>query len=477
MSSTVVVAAAPDGDKGLKDSFTAHYLSCIVCLNSYKTKVGNGTVTFDRFACCGLCRDDIDIAALRNVEKWTARTDEVGACGACASRNGNIEVAVKGVAMPLVNKFRPAIIRGSEDAFKADAVLRAESRADRPPLPPYLATSTMAVENIFKLKTGCCGLSHACCTCCLCESIEQAARVGPADALTITKDKKHPIFYKRSIEVTGTTTDHVTLISAEEPVGACACTGVKPDYGKCACGFCSEQASIQVGTESIYNSPLSLTMEKGHSAPMTASVISRIIENPVLGAEETLFSFVSKHACFGRFGEVVITNKRVSYTGYKTSPFCCESLVPGLPNLLCCLFQVHSKTTIPLDKVAFVNVGSSGACGPYFDAVDSMRWSCSKMFTGGALGAGVWLCLAISYALQACVAPIFALLCWYWRMVDVKIMGQGGNIVAGVTVPTDSGGHNLRVLGAVIVDVVRKAQEANAAKIAHASSGSAKSAV
>jgi hypothetical protein len=335
----------------------------------------------------------------------------------------------------------------------------------------------MAVENIFKLKTGCCGLSHGCCTCCLCESIEQAARVGPADALTITKDTKHPIFYKRSINITGTTTDHVTLISAEEPVGACACTGVKPDWGACACGVCAEQASIQVGTESDKNSPLSLTMEKGHSAPMTASVLSRIIDNPALGAEETLFSFVSKHSCFGRFGEVIITNKRVSYTGYKTSPFCCESLVPGLPNLLCCLFQVHSKTTIPLEKVASVNVGSRGPCGPYFDAVAGMRWSCSKMFTSGAAGAAVWMCVAMGYAMQACFAPIIALLCWYWRMVDVTIKGQGGDIVAGVTVPTDSGGRNLRVLGAVIVDVVRKAQEANAAKNKHASSGSAKSAV
>ena len=62
-------------------------------------------------------------------------------------------------------------------------------------------------------------------------------------------------------------------------------------------------------------------------------------------------------------------------------------------------------------------------------------------------------------------------------VVAVTITGQGGSIVAGVTVPTDSGGRNLRVLGAVIVDVVRKAQETNAAKIAHASSGSAKSAV
>ena len=192
-------------------------------------------------------------------------------------------------------------------------MLREHSRRDRPSAPEWLS----AKEQAWARKVGCCGCTHGCCTCCCCEAVEHTVRVGPADSITALKDKAFPCCCTRSLEVLGTTVDKVDLVSAETPVGCCAVVGNKPNFGDCSCS-CSEQAVLTVANDPDH--PIAVTVNAGDAEAATADVISRVLANPALGAEETLRTYVSQHPCYGRKGEVVITNKRVTFTGFRLVP-------------------------------------------------------------------------------------------------------------------------------------------------------------
>ena len=353
MSDSSVVVKVADAEAP-QNTFVAREANCC-WVSTYTTSVLDGTAKLDKAVCCGLWQDRLDVAALRNVVQWRAHTLQAGAC----ARSGNIALQLAGSGNWAMNLFKPALFGGWKDAFKVDAVLRAASLADRPPVPAYLATPEMAAERSWARKTGCCGSTAAACTCCCCETNEQTVRVGPADSLTTVHDKEHQLYCTRGLDVRGTNTGEIGFIAAEAPIGCCGITNDKPDFGSCSCS-CDEQA-VFAPTASP-DKPLSVNTNKGESEVITTNVLSRVLADPEVIAEEKLRTYVSQHSCYGRKGELTITNKRVEYVGYKHPPFCCETVAPGVPNLCCVLCQVHTRQTIPLDKVTDTVVEADGPC-------------------------------------------------------------------------------------------------------------------
>lgn len=154
-------------------------------------------------------------------------------------------------------------------------------------------------------------------------------------------------------------------------------------------------------------------------------------------------------------------------------------LVPGIPNpffAICC--QVHQKTTIPLDKVTNVSVNGNGPCEVINAAMDTCRWAVSESVAAGLRlnfsGVVVWLVVFALALVNLILSPLITLACWPWRQTGVKIGGQAGGVEASLSTPADTGGLKLRELAIDIVNVVRQAQEANAAKLRNAVSGSGK---
>ena len=364
--SAAVVVAHEELPAQQNNTFIEHKVSGC-CVDSFKTTVIDGTAKVDKSKCCGLCADKIDIVALRNVSQWYAHTDSAGAC----ARSGAIGLQLAGSSGRWIETvFMPALIGGRGDAFKVDAALRAESRKDRVLPSAFLAAPEMAKELTWSRKVGCCGCSNALCTNACCETMEQSVRVGPADSLSIVHDKAHPICCTRSLDVFGTVTGEVTFVAAEVPIGACGVTGDKPNFGALSCS-CDEQAIFTVSSEP--DQPLSSNTSKGESEAITSNVLNRVLADPSIVPEEKLRSFVSRHVCYGQRGELNITNKRVEYVGYKHAPYCCEGIAPGIPNLCCVLCQVHTKKTIPLDKVTDMEVEVDGPCKVIKDAADQCR--------------------------------------------------------------------------------------------------------
>jgi hypothetical protein len=466
----VAPAPAPDAGGAPQDTFAHREVSCCSSTH-FTTKVTDGTVILEANQCCGLFRDTLDVVAMRNVGYWEARTDHAGAC----SRSGSIKVHLSGGNYLIENAFKPAFINGRDDAFKADAVLRAASRQDRAPVPAFLQTPEMAAEQSWARKVGCCGSTGSCCTSCCCESVEHTTRVGPADSISFSTDKGTPMCCTRGLGVRGTTVDKVDLISAQVPVGVCAVVGDRPNFGDLACS-CGEQASFAVDNDK--DNRFDVNLNVGDAAAMTANVLKRMLDNPALGAEQTLRTYVSRHTCFGRKGELVVTNKRVTYTGFKWVPFCCEVLLPGVPNLCCAYFcQVHETTTIPLSKVTAVRAVGNGPCDVIAAASDLCMWAAtmasSALIKGNLMALVVWVVVFAGAIVNIVFAPLIAIACWPWRQSSITIAGQVGQVGASLS-PSDSGGLAPRDLAIEIVNVVRRAQETNAAAVRDTIAGSAK---
>jgi hypothetical protein len=455
------------GEGKLKDSFNAYDVCCMCCpYNNYKTTIANGKITFDKLECFGICGDSLDVVTLRNVGKWVVSTDS-NSLFPCFSK-GSISAQLRG-GEPMINKFTPAIFNGWSDAIKADSVIRVESRADRPPAPTFLTTPEMSVGKSWSRKTGCCGCSFSICTCCCCQIVEHTAHVGPADSITVIQDKMLESCCSRTLVVTGSTTDHVDYIAAEEPIGACAITGDRPNYGDCACA-CTDQAIFTVADDKDH--PISVSVDKGEAAKITSAILDRALGDPSLGPEVALRSYPSRHLCFGSKGEFVITNKRAYFTGFKYYPMCCEMLLPGVPNLLCCLFQIHQKATIPLNKVTIVKVQSEGPCFAMCEASQAVKWAAGEAVRSIVMGQYVafvvWLIVFAFNFVYTVISPIISLVCWQCRTVGIKIGGQGGSVDGWVHAPLDTNGLKMRELAIDIVELVRDTQESNKVKLQQA---------
>lgn len=468
------VEVAPAADE-MQDTFVSRTASCC-CVTTFTTTVKEGLAKFDKSECCGLWSDRLDIVALRNVSQWRTHTDQAGAC----ARSGYIKLQLAGSRDWIKNNFMPALFGGWRDAFKADAVLRAASRADRPPVPAFLATPEMAAEHSWKRKVGCCGGSGVLCTNCCCESVEQTVRVGPSDSLSIVRDKAHPLFCTRSIDLDGTNTGEIGFIAAVAPVGCCGVTNDKPDFGACACS-CDEQVVFTLTTDS--DNPLASNTEKGDSEVITQNVLGRVLTDPAVIPEQKLRSFVSQHVCYGRRGELVITNKRVEYVGYKHPPFLCEAVAPGVPNIFCALCQVHERLTIPLDKVTDTVVQADGPCKVAADYADSCRWALKQALEAGLslnlVALVIWLLVFAFNLVLAILSPLAMLVCCLplcrQTAVTIGAQARSGRIDVSLNTPADTGGLSMRDFAVDIINLVRSTQEENKAKLQRAAeSGAAK---
>ena len=404
---------------------------------------------------------------MRNVSQWNAKTDS--SCFCC--NTGSITIGTSG-GSKMSNPFQPSLLGGNE-AVKATDLLRLASRQDRPPPPAHLAKMTN--EAKFSHKSGCYGITSSLCTGPLCQTSEHVVGSGPVDTLAVTKTNAWVCCCQKSVETLGTTIDNLGLFVAESPVGMCGFTGPKPDFGSCQCSCTESAAFVVVGDK---DSPITVNTKTGDAAIITADVLSRAISNPALGAEEKLRSFESKHGCYGKRGDIVITNQRVEYTGFKHPNFCCELLVKGVPNICCCLFQTNTKYTIPLEKVTDVTVANGSPCKAIGDAMEGVNWACGKCCwsccTGSYLAALLWLVITLLEVVYCVLSPVIACICFPWRQAEVRIGGQAGSIDITIAAPMDSGGLKTRELAVDIVNVVRKAQEKNLANCTTALSGRSK---
>jgi hypothetical protein len=91
-------------------------------------------------------------------------------------------------------------------------------------------------------------------------------------------------------------------------------------------------------------------------------------------------------------------------------------------------------------------------------------------------GLVVWLVVFALNVAAAVFSALISIVCCFpaCRQVAIRIGGQAGDIKVSLNAPADTEGRSMREFAVDIINVVRKAQEENVAKLRNAESGIAK---
>lgn len=99
------------------------------------------------------------------------------------------------------------------------------------------------------------------------------------------------------------------------------------------------------------------------------------------------------------------------------------------------------------------------------------RWAIQKaveeLTSLGLVGFFVWIFVFVYYLVASIIAPLIMLACCFpaCRQSAVSIGAAAGEIKVSLTSPADTGGLSMRDFAVDVINVVRKAQEENKAKL------------
>jgi hypothetical protein len=449
-NATVIVVDDGLAPKAQKTEF--HGSRLCTCSHFYTiVKEDIGTVAMDRVECCYLCGQARETADMAKVSFWRAVSSQ-GTC--CCGRSGTILAHLDSTSQSISNRFSPPVTTtGITESYKVDEAMRFAQRKELGPKPLWMDPGVKE----FTRAIGCCGIEHWLCRCWpLCDSRTHKLVVGPHDEVTMSEDVVNTC--GRKIAVTGTSAEKVELATAARPVGFCGVTGSDPNWGTCGCQ-CTEMVDFVLDGDT--DGAVALSVKRGSSKEVVAEVLDRV-EHPSLGPEKMLQEYTDTHPCYGSKGKLTLTDRRVTFEGFKHPTHCCKPILPWLPNFCCWACQVHQISTAPLDRVYAVSVEGENPCSILVEAKRLLCRDLSRAMTLSVMGMLIWGLVALYRLVYCLVSPILVLICWPCRQTAINFKTRGGDISFHLRTPTDTSGMHMRDFAEHIVLSVRKAQQVRA---------------